>query len=66
MNLTSIGLGRELLGENVPSLWQSLIEFGSIALLMLDSTLTALLKSDSKRDDLIGLRDIHLPHTAKR
>ena len=50
MNLTSIGLGRELLGENFPSLWQSLTEFGSIALLMLDSTLTASLKSDSKRD----------------
>ena len=49
INLTKSGLGRELPEENFPNLKQSLMDCGSIDLLMLESTLTALLRSDSKR-----------------
>ena len=52
INLNKIGLWRELPGENVPNLKQSLMDWGSIELSMLESTLTALLRSDSKRADL--------------
>ena len=52
INLTKIGLGRELPGEYFPNLKQSLTEFGPIELLMLESTLAALLRSSSKRADL--------------
>jgi len=52
INLTKIGLGRELPGENFPNLKQCLMNWGSIELLMLENTLTALLRSDSKWTDL--------------
>ena len=57
INLTRIGLGRELPGEYFPNL------NGPIELLMLESTLAALLRSSSKRADLDKPEGHSPPHT---